>query len=127
MAVTSIFRDLDMSMGLNIKGDIAKKLDVNAIKQSVKNVVMTRRKPFQPNFGPRISEALFEVDNPFNRSLLQDEISIALKKHEKRVTDIKVDINPDSIDANEMIANIEFSIVGTVGRYEISIVLQKIR
>jgi phage baseplate assembly protein W len=115
-----------MEMGLNIKGDIAKKLDVNAIKQSVKNIVLTPKKPFQPNFGPRISYALFNMDNPFERALLKDEIEVALKKHEKRIHSIKVEFS-GSIDANEMVVNISFQIVNVVGRYDVDVVLQKIR
>jgi phage baseplate assembly protein W len=123
---TDIYSDIDMSMGLTIRSDIAKKYDVNSIKQSVKNIVMTRNKLFRPDFGPRISQALFDVDNPFNRALLKDEIVVALKKWEKRVNQIDVQIG-GSVDANEMIVNISFQIVNTIGRYEVQVLLEKIR
>jgi len=126
MANTYIFSDIDMTMGLNIRGDIAKVTDVNSIKQSVRNIVLTRDHLFSPEDGPRISGALFDLDNPFNRALLQDEIKLALKRKEKRVNDVRVEFG-GSIDENEMICTITFQIVGIVGRYSVDVVLQKVR
>jgi phage baseplate assembly protein W len=123
---TDIYSDIDLNMGLTIRNDIAKVLDVNAIKQSVKNIVMTRNRLFNPNSGPRISQALFDLDNPFNRELIKDEIKLALKKNEKRVTKVDVEFS-GSIDANEMICNITFQIVNTIGKYDVSVILERIR
>jgi phage baseplate assembly protein W len=124
---TDVYSDIDMSMGLTIRSDIAKVFDVNAIKQSVKNIVMTRDRLFHPESGPRISNALFDMDNPFNRALIKDEIILALKKNEKRVTNVDVDFGVSRIDSNELECNITFSIVNTIGRYEVSVVLQRVR
>jgi len=124
---TDVYSDIDMSMGLTIRSDIAKVFDVNAIKQSVKNIVMTRDRLFHPESGPRISNALFDMDNPFNRALIKDEIILALKKNEKRVTDLEVSFGVSRIDSNELECNITFSIVNTIGRYEVSVVLQRVR
>ena len=124
---TDVYSDVDMSFGLTIRSDIAKVFDVNSIRQSVKNIVMTRDRLFHPESGPRISNALFDLDNPFNRALIKDEIIIALKRNEKRITNIDVDFGVSSIDANELECNITYQIVNTIGRYEVSIVLERVR
>ena len=48
-----VFKDIDLSIAKKPSGDIFKKQDAAAVKQSVKNILLTNRneKPFTPNFG----------------------------------------------------------------------------
>jgi phage baseplate assembly protein W len=123
---TYVFSDIDLSFGLNIKNDIAKKYDVNSIKQSVKNIVMSRDRLFYPEFGPRISKMLFDLDTPFTKEMVRDEVKAALKKHEPRVEKVQVDFS-GNLDQNEIQIDITFQIINIQGRYDVSVVLEKIR
>ena len=60
---TKIYSDIDLRFTANpISGDVAKKYDVNAVKQSLRNLVLTQyyERPFQPNLGSPIYKLLFE-------------------------------------------------------------------
>ena len=54
--------DIDLSFNAKTNGDIFKKVDAGAVKQAVKNILTTgfTEKPFAPNFGGGVGEALFE-------------------------------------------------------------------
>ena len=59
-----IFKDFDMSFGINaFSGDINKKLDVNAVKQSIKNLLLTQdgEKPFHPEIGSPLYLSLIHI------------------------------------------------------------------
>ena len=57
------FSDLDLLFANKPNGEIYKKIDAAAVKQSVKNLVLTNyyEKPFQPYFGTNIRDMLFEL------------------------------------------------------------------
>lgn len=122
-----IYSDFDMAMGLNIRSDVAKKYDINAIKQSVKNIVMTRDRCFYPEWGPRISTLLFEPDNPFMRNLITDEIKIAINKYEPRVKNVKVEFIAGQNTDHDMAINIVFQVVNAIEWVNVSIMLEKLR
>jgi phage baseplate assembly protein W len=127
MSTEYIYSDFDMLMGMNIKNDIAKKYDINSIKQSVKNIVMTRDRCFYPEWGPRISTLLFEPDNPFTRNLITDEIKIAIAKYEPRVKNCKVEYIAGQDTDHEMFINIIFQVINSIEWENVSIILEKIK
>ena len=57
------YSDIDLLFANKLSGDIFKKVDAAAVKQSVKNIVRTRKgeKPFNPEFGSNIGDFLFEL------------------------------------------------------------------
>ena len=122
----TIFSDIDMAMGLNLKGDIAKKINENAIKQSVKNIAMCSKKLFNPSFGPRIDTLLFSLENPLTIGLLGDEIQSALLRNEPRISDARVEIKGD-IDDNSVGLDIYFLIKEYEETAMVSLVIEKIR
>ena len=56
------YSDLDLTFAARTTGDIFKKTDAAAVKQSVKTILQTNfgEKPFQPNFGADLRSRLFE-------------------------------------------------------------------
>ena len=70
--ITRLYKDFDLAFGKNaITGDINKKLDVNAVKQSMKNLILTElmERPFQPDLGSALAGLLFENANMFTTDL----------------------------------------------------------
>lgn len=94
------YSDLDLAFRINpVTGNIAKKTDVESIKQSVLNILLTNpgERPFDPNFGCDIKSLLFENFDSLVASVLEDKILLALSNYEPRVKvlDLVVDETPD--------------------------------
>ena len=93
-------------------GDIFKKIDAAAVKQSVKNIIMTNHfeKPFSPLFGGNVTAQLFELADNDIREDLKDDIEEALLAYEPRarVQDVVINYQPD---ANSISVRIEFQVV----------------
>lgn len=126
---TRTFSDIDLNFMPNpVTGDIFKKLDENAIKQSVKNLVMTNHyeRPFHPEIGSQIRALLFEPASPMLSVVLRRAIIDTINNFEPRVVLIDVDVNlrPDN---NAVDVTIVFRIVNTERPITISLVLDRTR
>ena len=108
------FKDLSMSFKTNpLNDDLIGIKNTNAIARSLKNIVFTQpgEKFFNPNFGSRVSESLFEnVDNS-SAIVIRDEIRNSIKNFEPRVKLLNVFVRPNS-ELNEMNVTIEYEIIG---------------
>jgi phage baseplate assembly protein W len=118
MAITNkpkrIYKDIDMSFNLNdLTKDIYKKFDVNAVKQSLKNLLLTQKgeKPFNPDYGSGVYDLLFEPMDYLVSSVMQKEIETSIENYESRVELIDVECTPNfDLDTYEI--RIEFYVVG---------------
>lgn len=94
------YSDIDLVFAAKPAGDIFKKTSIAAVKQSVKNLLMTNRfeKPFDITFGGNLSDFLFELETGDEAELIADNIIEAVELHEPRARVINVDVNlrPDS-------------------------------
>ena len=98
---TTNFSDLDFNFTkLSTTGDVAKKSDVEAVKQAMKALIQTRyfERPFQPYLGTSIADLLFENNTPMTRRLIEKSIREVIDNHEPRarIEDIQVFDEPDS-------------------------------
>lgn len=87
------YSDIDvMFVAHPISGDIAIKKDSDAIKRSVRNILLTNNyeRPFKPNFGANLRARLFELNDFGATDLIIADIREALTKLEPRIRDIKV-------------------------------------
>ena len=92
------FKDISMSFARNpLNNDLIGLKDNNAITRSLRNIVFTRpgEKFFNPNFGSRISESLFDNVNGSTALAVRDEIKRSIENYEPRVDLIKVKVTPD--------------------------------
>ena len=92
------FKDISMSFGRNpINNDLIAIKNNGAIARSLRNIVFTRpgEKFFNPNFGSRISESLFENVSGSVALAVRDEITRSVVNYEPRVDLIKVKVTPD--------------------------------
>ena len=98
----------------------------NAIKQSIKNLVLTvpGEKPFQPLVGSRVNELLFEPLDPFIADSIKDEIINTIKQHEPRVDLTDVTVLP-VYERNQINVSVEYRIVGLPIVENITFVLQR--
>ena len=82
------YSDLDvMFVAHPISGDIAIKKDSDAVKRSVRNILLTNNyeRPFKPNFGANLRGLLFELADDMTKFEIRNQITEALEMLEPRV------------------------------------------
>ena len=108
------FKDISMSFETNpLNDDLIALKNTTAIARSIRNIVFTRpgEKFFNPEFGSRITESLFENVDEVSALAIRDEIENSIKNFEPRVNVQEVRVVPDFTN-NEMNATIVYEIVG---------------
>ena len=112
--VSQGFKDLSMTFQANpLNNDLIGLKNANAIARSVRNIVMTipGEKPFNENFGSRISGLLFENVDNITATAISDEIRESITNYEPRVSLISVVVNPN-FDNNSFDAVVKYNIIG---------------
>ena len=120
--------DIDLAFDHRPSGDVYKKTDAAAVKQSVRNLLLTSRyeKPFQPNFGANLNSALFGLDTDFDPEFLQDLMADAIENYEPRARVLSIDLNVNG-DQNSLNATIEFQVVNTSEVVSVEVSLARLR
>ena len=108
------FKDVSMTFQTNpLTKDLIVLKNENAIARSVKNIVFTvpGEKPFNPEFGSRITESLFENIDDITASQIETELRDSISRFEPRVSIKKLDVNAN-IDENGFDVTIIYDIIG---------------
>lgn len=137
MAVQKVTRqpdylDLDLDfLPHPTTGDVLKKTGVDAIKRSVRNLVLTNfyDRPFQSYIGSNAQKILFDNINPFSAIFLKDSIIEVISNFEPRVRlidndPVVVTVSPDNNGYN---AKISFIIINRGEPATINLFLERIR
>ena len=109
------YRDLDLFFSRkNGTNDIEKITDIEAVKRSVRNLVLTNfyEKPFHPEIGSGIRDMLFENMTPITAVVLARKVEDVIENFEPRARLISVRSLPN-LDRNEYEVTIEFFVVNT--------------
>ena len=122
------YKDIDLTFSPKPAGDIYKKVDAAAVKQSVKNLLLTSRgeKPFNNFFGSNLNSALFGLDTEFDPEFVQNLIFDAITNHEPRarVLSVTVQLKPEN---NTLDTTVEFQIVNTKEIVTLDVSLARVR
>ena len=108
------YKDISMSFENNpLNDDLVSLSDTTAIARSIRNIVFTSpgEKFFNPDFGSRISESLFENVDEVSALAIEDEIKSSIINFEPRVNLLNTNVVPNP-DDNEMNVTIEYEITG---------------
>jgi len=121
--------DLDLRFILHpAYNDIRPITDIDAIKQAVKNLILTNHgeRPFQPEIGGNITRLLFEPADVFVIAEMEEEIKDVINRHEKRVNDVavRVDFRPD---INSLHVAVQFNVVGKQEAQSMEFYLERLR
>lgn len=98
--------DVDMTFAKKGSGDVFKKTSAAAVKQSLKNLLLTNRteKPFSPYYGANLQQYLFELADDETEGELLVAIENNIKAFEPRVNPdtlrVSVDADPDNNTLN---------------------------
>ena len=108
------YKDISMSFENNpLNDDLVSLNDTSAIARSLRNIVFTQpgEKFFNPDFGSRITESLFENVDEVSALAIEDEIKSSIINFEPRVNLLSTIVVPNP-DDNEMNVTIEYEITG---------------
>lgn len=124
----STFSDFNNSFAVHpVKKDLALKTDVNAVKQSVKNLILTDRgeRLMQPTIGSKIRSMLFENFTGQTAQLVKQLIEETIDNHEPRayITDVLVSPDPDN---NNMNIKIVFGIINIEEPQRLELLIERI-
>lgn len=125
---TKLYKDIDLAFLNRPSGDIYKKTDAAAVKQAIKNLLMTNRfeKPFKPNFGGGLNEFLFSLSTEFDEIDIQERIFDVIESYEPRakVQTVDVTLMPDN---NYVYVTIVFQVISTREVVELTLSLVRLR
>ena len=128
--VSQGFKDISMTFQSNpLTSDLIALKNENAIARSVKNIVFTNpgEKFFNPKFGSRITESLFENADDLTAIEIQTQIEESISRHEPRVRLRSDDANAN-IDGNAFDIVITYDIIGAdLPSQQLEFVLQPTR
>jgi len=120
------FTDIDVNMTLHPQSkDLTVKTDINAIKRSVRNLVLTNHyeRPFKPDLGLELRGMLFELDTT-DSIVLENNIKGLISRFEPRVL---VDDILVSSRGNELLISLYFTVKNSPDTHELDLILQRVR
>ena len=122
------YKDIDLSFAKKTTGEIFKKTDAAAVKQAVRNLLLTNfsEKPFLPRFGGDLNSMLFRLSTDIDDDQLEDDIIKAIESYEPRakVLNINTIVSPDN---HEVRATVTFQVVSTQEQAFVEISLTRLR
>lgn len=124
-----VYSDLDLKFNQHpVYKDIVPLTDVDAIKQSVRNILFTNKgeRLFQPSIGSGVFDLLFEHADPLTFQAVRDNIKDILTTLEPRINQIQVQIE-DDIDKNEIAVTVNFNIAGVANNESVDFYLERLR
>lgn len=129
MDTVRIYKDLDLSFTpLPGTGDAAKKFDVNAVKQSLRILLLTANgeRPFNYPLGSPIYRMLFDPMDLITANMLETQITLLIQNHEPRARLNRVEVVPNE-DLNRYDITIYFYVIGLPDPVVYSTFLKRLR
>jgi len=126
---SKVFKDISLAFEPNpITGDLTLIKNERAINDAIKNLILTKpgEIPFDPTFGSRVSDYLFELMDEGTAGLMTLEIQRAIQLHEPRVEleSVIVEVQPE---LEQFVANITYKIKGYEQIFNVSHILRPTR
>jgi phage baseplate assembly protein W len=113
-SVTRVYKDIDLSFTPRPSGDLYKKTDAAAVKQAVKNILMTNRgeKPFLPKYGGNLNDFLFNLSSEFDEFDIEEAVNLAINNYEPRakVLQVRSKIKPEQ---HSIEVEVKFQVIST--------------
>lgn len=124
---TRTYTDLDFNFVRHPRsGDTSTRSDEEAIKQSIRNLVMTRNyeRPFRSYLGSQVTALLFEPTTPLLGAMMERAISDVINNFEPRAELLGVEciVSPEN---NSMCVTITFKIRNTETPISVNLILER--
>lgn len=111
-----------------ISGDVARASGANAVKQALRNLVMTNlgERVFQPQIGSNVRKALFEINDQAAADDLQYFIRQTIEQNEPRVQLLSVECDSQP-DKDRVVCNIVFMLINSQQIQQLDLILRRVR
>jgi len=108
------YADIDLSFANKPSGDIFKKEHAAAVKQSVRNLLMTNfsEKPFLPRYGGNLNSFLFSLNTEVDELALEEKIIETVEIFEPRASVKNVEVISNE-NRNEVAVTVTFQVLST--------------
>jgi len=108
--------------------DVVIKTGADAIKRSVRNLILTNfyEKPFRPGIGSSAVKLLFDNMSPLVSNFLENAIAEVIQNYEPRVQLVNVTVEPD-YDNNGYTARLDFIVLNRNEPLTTTIFLERVR
>ena len=123
-----LYKDIDLTFANKPSGEIFKKESSAAVKQAVKNLMLTNyfEKPFQPKFGGNLRDMLFDLADDDAEEDIEDRIKNAISIFEPRAQALNVTAVATP-DRNAIRVTVEFRVINTQETVTVTTVLARLR
>lgn len=122
------YKDIDLTFQRKPSGDIYKKEDAAAIKQAVKNLLLTNfnEKPFDPFYGGDLYRYLFELSDGMDDIEIKEQIYSVISAYEPRakILDLQTEMKPDF---NSVGITIVFQVLNITDTVKLDISITRLR
>ena len=123
------YRDLDLFFGRKSNKDVNKVTDVEAVKRSVRNLVLLNsyEKPFHPEIAGDVRALLFENMTPLTSAVIARKVQDVIENFEPRARLTGVNVTPD-FDRNLYEVSVYFYVVNAPTELvEVDTLLERLR
>lgn len=123
----ALYADFPKDLLLNpVNFDISRKTDEAAIKESIKNILLTDpgERLFNPTFGCGVRHMLFENMHSGLKSVIEDTVRTAIETYEPRCNLLKVQA---ILDNYNLIINVVFTVINIQEPINLSVTLSRVR
>lgn len=124
-----VFSDLDSLFVPNpITKQLARKTNREAVKQSVKNLILTNyfERPFKSDIGCSIRYYLFELWSPALKQTMENAIREVIDNYEPRADVLEVLVE-DRSELNALSITVAFSVRNDVNPVVLNVILERVR
>lgn len=107
------YSDIDCTLAVKTGGDIFKKVNAAAVKQSLKNLIMTNtfEKPFRPEFGANLRGLLFELADEGTDYFVIERLKRIVEEQEPRANILDIIVSTAQTIRNHIAITITFKVV----------------
>ncbi len=122
------YTDIDLAFAAKPAGDVFKKTNAAAVKQAVKNLLLTNQmeKPFDITYGGNLSDFMFENDTEIDVNEVSYRIIETVQAHEPRAEILDVNLTLKS-STNEVRVTVQFQVVATNEIVQLEFPLARLR
>lgn len=124
-----LYSDFHKDLTVNpISLDLALKKDEEAIKESLKNLILTDRgeRLMQPNIGSDVRASLFENVTPVTLKILEERVRDVINNYEPRVSIIDIDVT-SLYDDNRVQVTIYFYVKNREEPISVDVFIERVR
>lgn len=123
-----LYTDVDLIFSPRPSGDVFKKIEASAVKQAVKNLLMTNfmERPFNNTFGGNLNSFLFQLDTEIEVEIFRDRIFETIARHEPRATveEVVIGLKPNY---NEVTVTVVFRVNNSIEPITLELSLARTR